>query len=180
MGGAARVIVQGEPCPVPTYGKGAVLSDCGLYRYLLWRIWKPEAGRILWIGYNPSTADARIDDPTVTRITGFSQGFGGFELVNLYAFRSSNPAAARGCVALGPESNAQFIQDAMLRCSTVVPAWGALVDDRDQLAIDQVIYLSERHNRRLHCLGTTKEGHPRHPLYVKASQGLVPWRPPCA
>jgi GTP-binding protein len=41
---------------------GAVLSDCGGYRYVLWRDW--AAGpRALFILLNPSTADATQDDP---------------------------------------------------------------------------------------------------------------------
>jgi hypothetical protein len=32
----------------------------------------------------------------------------------------------------------------------------------------------------LWCLGTTREGHPRHPLYVAGRQPLVRWRPPAA
>ncbi|TQG73397.1 DUF1643 domain-containing protein, partial [Pseudomonas aeruginosa] len=30
---------------------------------------------------------------------------------------------------------------------------------------------------RLWCLGTTKDGHPRHPLYVRGNQVLLPWVP---
>ncbi len=30
---------------------------------------------------------------------------------------------------------------------------------------------------RLWCLGTTKDGHPRHPLYVRGDQALLPWAP---
>ena len=47
--------------------QGAYLSECGWYRYLLWRRWQPSAPVVNFIMLNPSTADAVQDDPTVTR-----------------------------------------------------------------------------------------------------------------
>ena len=67
---------------------GAVVV--GPYRYLLWREWNAKLPRLLWILLNPSTADERVDDPTLRRVLGFSRsyGFGGLEVVNLFALRS--------------------------------------------------------------------------------------------
>ena len=31
---------------------------------------------------------------------------------------------------------------------------------------------------QVYCLGTTKEGHPRHPLYAKGNTGLTPFTGP--
>lgn len=74
--------------------RGAVISDDGRYRYRLWRTWAPELPRMAWIMLNPSTADAEVDDPTIRRCVGFAkrEGCGGIEVVNLYAYRSTDPS----------------------------------------------------------------------------------------
>ncbi len=46
---------------------GAVISDDGLYRYALSRIWDRSKQAAMFVGYNPSTADALKDDPTIRR-----------------------------------------------------------------------------------------------------------------
>ncbi len=69
--------------------RSAVLSDCGTYRYALGRIWNPTTPPALFIGLNPSTADARQDDPTIRRCIRFARdwGYGGLLMGNLYAYR---------------------------------------------------------------------------------------------
>lgn len=47
--------------------KEAKISKCGQYRYALGRIWNEDsfsAPILVFIGLNPSIADADIDDPT--------------------------------------------------------------------------------------------------------------------
>lgn len=38
--------------------KGAIISDCGRYRYQLWRIWNEDKPLCMWLMHNPSKADA--------------------------------------------------------------------------------------------------------------------------
>src|ERR1700684_272716 len=73
----------------------AVISDCGKYRYLLRRAWDHTKPRVLFVMLNPSTADASIDDPTIRACIRLckAHGFGSFEVVNLYAWRSTDPQA---------------------------------------------------------------------------------------
>lgn len=73
--------------------KGALISECGLYRYWLKRVWDPSKPKALFIMLNPSTADANIDDATIRKCIGFSErlGFGGFYVINLSAFRARDP-----------------------------------------------------------------------------------------
>src|SRR2546421_6723193 len=104
---------------------GAVVV--GPYRYLLWREWNAKLPRLLWILLNPSTADERVDDPTLRRVLGFSQsyGFGGLEVVNLFALRSPHPRALTQVVdPVGPE-NDMYIREAVGRASKIVAAWGS-------------------------------------------------------
>lgn len=163
---------------------GAEISPCGLYRYRLWRAWG-SGPRMLWIMLNPSTADAEADDPTIRRCRAFAQreGFEGLEVVNLYAWRASDPAElsraiARGEDPVGPE-NARSIEAALERCTPglVVAAWGAKRPKGSQ-AWRLPVLEALRRGQQLQCLGTTIRGEPRHPLYVPARQRFEPWTPP--
>ncbi len=149
--------------------QGVVID--GPYRYLLWRIWDPGQPRLLWVMLNPSTADEATNDPTLRRILGFSHasGFGGLEVVNLFAWRSPSPKALL-CVpdAVGP-ANDRYIQEAVMRAEKIVAAWGneGARDGREKAVLALI-------SRPVFCLGTTGLGHPRHPLYVKAQTKLGP------
>jgi hypothetical protein len=72
---------------------GAELSACRTYRYRLWRQWDADLAPVVWVMLNPSTADESADDPTIRKCIGFAQrwGYGGIEVVNLYAYRSPDP-----------------------------------------------------------------------------------------
>ncbi|SAL75871.1 hypothetical protein AWB68_04863 [Caballeronia choica] len=45
--------------------RGAQLSDCGSYRYRLWREWDTSRPTLAFLMLNPSTADHLNDDPTI-------------------------------------------------------------------------------------------------------------------
>src|SRR5215210_1846719 len=57
----------------------AVFSECGNYRRLLTRHWgeDEDAPFALWIGMNPSMADAASDDPTTQRECRMTRSWGG-------------------------------------------------------------------------------------------------------
>lgn len=150
--------------------KHAEISPCGLYRYMLRRIWDHERALVHFIMLNPSTADAERDDPTIRRCMGFAQqwNYGGIYVSNLFAYRTPNPedlqdAAEAGIDPIGPECDRwiMFAANAPL----IIAAWGAHPKARDR-AKDVIRMFPQG----LRCLGHTKEGYPRHPLYVKASQ----------
>ena len=81
----------------PISASDASLSPDGRYRWWLRRRWSTEGASLLFIGLNPSRADARADDPTLRRLIGFAKGWGYGELLvlNLFARRSPHPAALR-------------------------------------------------------------------------------------
>ena len=58
---------------------GADFSQDRLYRYGLYRIWDKSLPPAMVIGLNPSTADERLNDPTVRRCLRFAKdlGYGG-------------------------------------------------------------------------------------------------------
>jgi hypothetical protein len=142
--------------------RSATFSPCRSFRYSLCRIWDPKLPRAMFVGLNPSTADENEDDPTVRRCIGFARKwkFGGLILVNLFAYRSTDPAyMLEADDPIGP-ANDRHIRANALAAGRVVVAWGTMGGflDRDQHV------LSFLHGA--HCLGTTKHGHPKHPLYL--------------
>lgn len=155
----------------------ASISECGRYRYTLTRIWDDQRSSLSVIMLNPSTADADQDDPTIRRCIAFArrEGFGGINVLNLFAFRATSPddmIAAEDPV--GPECSDRI--DAALRRSAafglpVLAAWGA--HGAYQQRGEAVANRAADFGARLVCLGTTADGHPRHPLYVRGDQPLV-------
>ncbi len=149
---------------------GATFSPCGTFRYTLTRRWRPGQ-TMLWILLNPSTATATADDPTIRRVTGFSrrEQAGGFELLNIFALRSTDPQLLRSAPdPIGPD-NDETIRKALRRHDTAVCAWGAFnVGGRDALLAEWAAELS----CSLLCLGETASGAPRHPLYLRADVAL--------
>lgn len=151
--------------------KSAILSDCGVYRYTLTRRWG-TGGSALFICLNPSTADADCDDPTIRRIVGFAKdcGQGAVCVVNLYAFRATDPKALRSGVAIvGPENDRHIMREAEA-ASIVVAAWGASLPDSTRHG--HVLNMIATRRGVLRLGQTTASGQPRHPLYLSKTTVL--------
>ncbi|MDA9846241.1 DUF1643 domain-containing protein [bacterium] len=130
---------------------------------------------MLWIGLNPSTADEQKLDPTLTRIARFSEreGMDGFWMGNLFGMRATDPKVMKAAPdPAGPENDAALLE-AAAKCEKVVAAWGVHGEFLDRA--NHTIKLLADYD--LWCVGQTKDGHPRHPLYVRADQPLVRWKP---
>ena len=166
MTGSARFVVS-----------SASLDRTRRYRYHLRREWQPSPRRVTFIMLNPSTADARVLDPTIRRCVGFARawGFGGVDVVNLFAWRSTRPEALRRVDdPVGPRNQAT-IASALRESSLVVAAWGNEGRALEQAA--RVCRLAARLRTPLFCLGTTQSGQPRHPLYVRGAAPLERFAP---
>jgi hypothetical protein len=158
--------------------KDASLSDDGLYRYDLTRTWG-DGGRLVFVMLNPSTADASVDDPTIRRCMGFAQReeYDGIHVVNLYALRATDPDELRRHPdPYGPDNHAA-VWGAVTSHLTVgvCVAWGAHPMAVDHPMIDTLRELSDYTGIELQCLGKTKAGAPKHPLYIKADKDLEAW-----
>ena len=152
-------------------GNGAILSDCARYRYALWRRWS-DAPAVLFIGLNPSTADATQDDPTIRRCLRFAKawGHGALYMGNLFAFRATDPRELMAAAdPVGPETDA-WLRHLALDSGLIVAAWGAHGDYRGRAAV-----VAEALPMHVHCLGRTKDGQPRHPLYLRSDAQPEPW-----
>lgn len=164
----------------------ASFSVDGRYRYRLGRHWGVGATRLPWIMLNPSTADADRDDPTIRRVISFSLAWGyhGCDVVNLCAFRSTDPSRLRTVEnPTGPRNAAAIAalmsEAAASGATAIVVAWGcdgdALLRSTDPIGHDvrQVADVARTAwtaagLSAIH-LGMTAQGAPRHPLYVPAA-----------
>lgn len=155
----------------------AVLSPCGRYRYRLERRWTPGPA-LLWVMLNPSTADASADDNTIRRVVTFTrrEGFGAVVVVNLFGRRATDPECLRDFGdQIGPDNDWHVMREAC-DAGKVIVAWGGTDAPRYPDRIRRTVDLLKP--RELWCLGTTANGSPRHPLYVRGGAPLVPWRMP--
>ena len=155
----------------------ARLSEDGLYRWTLHRIWGSPANLLTFIMLNPSTADALIDDPTIVRCINFARDMGhdGIVVVNLYAYRATKPADLwLAADPTGGVQNDQTLRKALAKAafhgSPVIAAWGANAKP------DRVSWLlAQPHADRLSALRVTKAGAPGHPLYLPAACRPESW-----
>ena len=143
----------------------ARFSPCRTWRYTLHRVWGEGQGLLMVIGLNPSTADEVKNDPTVTRCINYARawGFRGLIMMNAFAFRTTFPRVLKNAPdPVGPD-NDFWLRRMAYQAQLILAAWGnhGLWLDRQ----DRVLSLMDR---EVHCLGVTKTGAPRHPLYLKA------------
>ena len=148
----------------------AIFSDCERYRYRLWREWDRGKGAIAFLMLNPSTADERVNDPTIERCQrrAVAMGYGRLEIVNLFPLRATDPAVMMADAdPVGPRGRADgAILDAVSAASITVCGWGNHGGHLGRAdAVTRIIALVGLRNR-LHALKITGKGHPQHPLYV--------------
>ena len=145
--------------------RAACISPCGQYRYWLTREWGEGSRCVAFVGLNPSTADGETDDPTIRRCVAFAKswGYDSLAMLNLFAFRATQPADP-----VGPD-NDQWLRIASASAAITVTAWG--VDGTFKGRFVDV----RPHLTRLHYLRLTKDGHPGHPLYLPASLTPTPY-----
>lgn len=147
----------------------ARVSDCGRYRYELTRIWDREKGVVNWIMLNPSTADATADDPTIRRCIGFADGwgFGGIVVTNLFALRATDPRMLKASRDPVGRENSKFIYSNAMDAKDgglIVGAWGQHGLYRGRAGEVRQTFLD--HKIPMMCLGLSKDGQPKHPLYI--------------
>ena len=118
---------------------------------------------------------------TIRRCRGYAKtwGMSAVEVVNLYAYRATKPAdLPRERAAVGPENDRHIrgaLRDVWITNGLAVAAWGAHGKaDR----VTEVVGFADAFGVPILALGTTKAGHPRHPLYVKGDTALSPWAEP--
>lgn len=147
-------------------------SECDQYRFGLSRQWDSDRPALFFIMLNPSTADEHRNDPTVARCESRARamGFGGVVVANLFSFRATRPTdLKRADAPIGDRTDA--VLDHWARSSGMtVAAWGVHGAHQDRGKT-----VARRLSAPMHHLGLTKDGHPRHPLYVAFDTAPMPW-----
>jgi hypothetical protein len=153
----------------------AVYSDCKRYRYLLTRAWEPTGRKALFVMLNPSTATEVQNDPTVERCERRARtlGFGAFRVTNIFAWRDTDPRKMRAAAdPVGP-ANDEAIRGSVDWADQVICAWGT---HGSHLARGPAVEaLLRATGAPLFTLGLTKDGHPKHPLYIGYAEQPNEW-----
>ena len=150
-----------EPGLFDTNNNGAIFSDCGKYRYALWRVWDRDKPLVMFIGLNPSTANKTTNDPTIRRVQKFALdwGFGGVYMMNLFVYVTAHPEE----LIKHPEHlkrNDILLTAFADKCQRIIFAWGSFKEARER-AKEVTKMLNG------YALVINKDGSPKHPLYVK-------------
>lgn len=150
-----------------TLNNGAGFSECGKHRLMLWRVWDDKKPYIMFIGLNPSTANADQDDPTIRRVKGIAKvlGFGGVYMMNLFTFISTDPKQLN--IEEGNLPISDFYMDTIAEgAGVIVFAWGNF----KTMGRDEEI---KKRFPQAFALHKNKNGSPKHPLYVKKNVSLI-------
>ena len=141
-------------------------------RYALGKLGK---NNLLVIGVNPSTATPDEPDQTIKKVMKISadNGYDGWIMVNLYPQRSTDPQGMIFNQGLFDENIKQI--ESICKKYNIQKAWcawGDLIDTFGKKSFlhdswDKIKTLLKKQNVTLYHYDTlTKDGNPRHPLYV--------------
>lgn len=146
---------------------GTTFSDDRRHRFTLHRPLGGERGLLVFVGLNPSTADARVDDPTVRRCIRYGRDWGYSDLIvlNVFSVRSTDPTKLYKMKRPNREENDLLIEHYCRAADLVVAAWGVHGTHRGRAA--EVLSILQACGG-VYALALTKDGYPRHPLYLKA------------
>ena len=154
----------------------ARFSADGRYRQLM-RRWTGDAfpdRYVLFIGMNPSTADAEVNDPTCAREWSFTQreGYDAMVKANVGDYRATDPKMllAPGVEAVSPD-NLPTIRQVAADAALVVLCHGKL-NKALAPAGRALVAALQADGTDLWCFGTNADGSPKHPLYLRADTPL--------
>lgn len=153
--------------------KNADISECQKYRYSLERVWDQHKPLIGFIGLNPSTADSTEDDATISRCIQFAKSWdaGGIYMTNLFAYRATIPADMMEQENPIGTKNDNYLAQMPSKTSKIVACWG-----NNGAHNNRANQVKELLKENLFCLAVNKTGEPKHPLYVKGSADLIPFK----
>ena len=137
----------------------------GKYRYRLSRRVAKGDQTVLFVGLNPSTANAEQDDHTIRRCVGSARAWKYHQLrvVNLNAWRDTHPRnlPKDGVCAVGPR-NRETLERLVKDAKVVIAAWGSHRLSPEAGAIATWLLSL----KKTHVLGLNRDGTPKHPRNV--------------
>lgn len=133
------------------------------------------------IGLNPSTANDKKADLTITKIMGFAEqnNFDSFIMLNLYPERTAHPNKLQ--LQLDDKLHKENIEHIVRILSsknkaTILAAWGEKIHLRQYLSgcLNDIYKFANKYDSVWLKIGNlTKSGHPRHPSRVSYSCELT-------
>ena len=171
-GGKTRIRLPGD------VRGAAAFSDCGRYSYSLERDWTVVGApprTVVFIGMNPSVADASVQDPTCAKETGLARrwGFTRYVKGNMLDWRATSPKDLPhepdiACSIF----NLPAILDMVQSAEFVVLAYG-VIHKRHAATVDRTIGALRATGKPLFCLGRNADGSAKHPLYLRNDVDLM-------
>lgn len=147
----------------------AYFSEDGKNRFYLRRFWDEmkligAPKYAMFIGLNPSTANDKSDDPTIRRCINFARswGYGGMYMCNLFSYVSTDPDKIITSEA-ERDLNDYHLKNVASMTNKIIFAWGAFKQHKARM--EEVIKMFPD----AYCLGKSKDGFPKHPLYLKSN-----------
>ncbi len=159
----------------------AVYSKCEKYRYFLARYWDMTKPVLVMIMLNPSTATERQNDPTVQRCETRARNndYGGLVILNIFAFRATDPNDMRAAGdPVGPYNDGFIKQYLDLAAAhdpgkyQIICGWGT--HGTFQARETHIWQLFKEYNTKPMAFRWTKAGHPQHPLYLSYNEKPKP------
>jgi hypothetical protein len=157
---------------------GAEFSECGKYRYKLWRIWDESLPKVMCIGLNPSTANASKNDNTINILIRVltKLGYGGFYMMNLFAIISSKPEVLLTCENPKGDNDWHLATVAHECKNEIIFCWGNFKEATERIKEVKSVFNQAK------CFGFNANGTPWHPraLSYKGllnSPQLIPYQP---
>ena len=150
----------------------AIYSKDRKYRYALTRVWDIHKPMVLFIMLNPSKANAIQNDPTITRVIGFSKrwGFGKVVVCNLFAYCATQPTDLFKQKKPIGKFNDYWIGKFSKEAHQVILAYGNHGNFQERhleilKRIDQPF-----------CIKISLKEMPMHPLYLKYTTTPLPFK----
>ncbi|MBU1089495.1 DUF1643 domain-containing protein [Patescibacteria group bacterium] len=142
-------------------------------RFTLGRVWDEDEPTCLFVMLNSSTADEKNDDQTIRKCKRIAEvnNFGSFRVVNLFAFRATNPAGLNlADNPIGSGNDEIILKEAKKRKKKgekIIVAWGdgERVEEFKKRS-KEILDLFKKEDIEVCCLGITASGNPCHPLNV--------------
>lgn len=158
----------------------ATFSDCSKYRYTLDRpleSYTDAIGRVSFLMLNPSTASADKNDPTVAKCCRYALAAGATELtvINIFAYRSTDPEALKTAEDPIGQGNDQYILDVVSQSTMTICAWGKHGDILNRGRALTKMLLDNGLGERLYYLHLNGDGSPGHPLYLPLANVPQKW-----
>jgi len=136
----------------------AIKSSCGYHRFVLGRVWDRNLPINAFLCANPSKADELKYDTTVFKCGNMAVnwGWGGFYILNLHSFYSTDPAGVKHDPA-ADRLNGEHVSRVIREVNLVVIACG----NGHGETLGRLIHGVPR--EKLYCLGRNKGGGFLHP-----------------